>query len=83
MTAMSTTKLIFAPVEKVIFAPLEACAYLGLDIGREDDEQAQLEALDRLVDERKTLYPCMYRRGRLYRKAELDRFLESQQKTKA
>ena len=66
----------FRPVEQQVFTALETCKYLRLDVGREDNEQAQLNALDRLVDQRKLIKPTMYRKQRLFRKVELDRFLE-------
>ena len=58
---------------------LEACQYLRLDVGREDNSDAQLKALARLV-ERKLLRPTMYRHERMYRVKELDRFLEQVQR---
>ena len=79
---MPTSRLTFAPLQKMTFTRLEACEYLGLHIGREDNTDKQVEAIDRLVDERRTLFPCMYRRERMFLRTELDRFLESQQKKK-
>ena len=79
---MSDPALTFAPVEKVLFTELEACRYLTIDVGLEDQPQKQIEAINRLVDDRQTLRPCMFRKERRYRKAELDRFLESQQKVR-
>ena len=68
----------FRPIEPVVFTPEEACKYLRLDVGR--DMPAALRALTRLVDERKGIRPCMYQKGRMYRRDELDRFLEKIQR---
>jgi len=63
-----------------VLTPLEACRYLRLDAGREDDHEAQIRALNRLVDQKKQIRPLMYRTSRLYHRDELDRFLETQLK---
>ena len=68
----------FRPVEPVVFTAEEACQYLRLDVGREKDQA--LRALNRLVDEKKLIRPCMYRNRRLYLRDELDRFLEKHQR---
>ena len=67
----------FTPIEPVVFTAEEAAVYLRLDVGR--DMPAALRALARLVDEKKLIHPVMYRRERLYRRAELDRFLADRQ----
>ena len=69
-------------MEKEILTELEACVWLTIDIDHPDDPAKQIEALNRLVDERKTLCPCMFRKERRYRIAELRRFAESQQKVR-
>lgn len=80
---MSDPALTFALVEKEILTELEACAWLTIDLDYPDDPEKQIAALNRLVDERRTLCPCMFRRERRYRITELRRFAESQQKVKA
>ena len=79
---VSDHALTFAAVEKEILTELEACAWLTIDIDFPDDPEKQIEALNRLVDEKKTLNPCMFRRERRYRLTELRRFAESQQKVR-
>ena len=56
--------------------PTEACYYLRLDVGREN-ETAMLKALDRLV-ESKRLRPALIGRLKRYDRLELDRFIERQ-----
>ena len=68
----------FRPIEPVVFTPEEACKYLRLEVGRE--MPSALRALARLVDEKKQIRPIMYLRGRMYRRDELDRFLEKIQR---
>ena len=66
----------FRPIEPVVLTAEEACVYLRLDVGREMPQA--LQALARLVDAKGLIKPCMYRRERMYLRAELDRFLEGQ-----
>ena len=68
----------FNRVDPVVFIAAEAAQYLRLDVGR--DMPKALKALTRLVDEKKLIRPVMYRKERLYRREELDRFLEDQQR---
>ena len=63
------------PVPRVL-TPLEACFYLRLDEGREN-EAAMLKALDRLV-ENKLLRPALIGKLKRYDRHELDRFIERQ-----
>lgn len=53
----------------------EAARYLRLDIGR--SMPLALKALDRLTYEQQVIRPCMYRKQRLYSRAELDRFVQT------
>lgn len=71
---------LFAPLPRKVLSDIEACRYLRLDVGREDNTASQIRALNTLVDRRKAIMPTMYRHKRLYEVAELDRFIESQRR---
>ncbi len=75
----STGSMFFLPVEFAVLTAEEACRYLRLDVGREDNEDAQIKALNRLVDQKKAIRPCLYQKRRMYLKSELDRFLQERQ----
>ncbi len=62
----------FRPIEPVVFTAAEAIAYLRLDVGKAPTAAAA--ALNRLV-EKGQLRPAMYRKSRMFTRAELDRFL--------
>ena len=58
----------------------EACRYLRLDLER--SMPLALKALNRLVDEKKVLTPTMYRKRRMYTRAECDRMAEKMQRNR-
>lgn len=72
-----TNRPIFALPRQVVFTDAEACKYLRLDEGREDDLVVQVRALDRLVDRRGTLKCIMYRQRRQYHIDDLNEFLQN------
>lgn len=66
----------FAPPEQLAFSDLEACRFLRLDAGREDDPAAQLRALERLILNRRVLPSMLYRARRTFHLDDLRQFLQ-------
>lgn len=65
----------FSPLEPSALTAGEAIRYLRLDVGK--TPEAARASLDRIV-EKGLLRPCMYRKERMFTRAELDRFLADQ-----
>lgn len=66
----------FAPPEQIAFSDLEACHYLRLNVGREDDPEAQLRALERLIINRRLLPSMLYRSRRTFHLHDMLQFLQ-------
>lgn len=66
----------FTPPEQLAFSDLEACHYLRLDVGREDEPAAQLRALERLIINRRVLPSMLYRARRTFHLDDLRQFLQ-------
>ena len=68
------------PVLPEVMTAEETCRYLRLDIER--SMPLALKALNRLVDEKKVLTPTMYRKRRMFTRAECDRMAEKMQRNR-
>ena len=66
----------FAPPQQIAFNDLEACHFLRLDCGREDDPAAQLRALERLIINRRVLPSMLYRARRTFHLDDLRQSLQ-------